>query len=167
MLRLKDLRRECSYSMSNSINRQLLHDTSQALENGHELPEEQRAYAVKILRMVNMLAFDGYDLEKIWRQQRDSSSKRIRKTIIEFKLFQAAHQAGKGLPETEKAVQALRSGVHKLPTAVAMIQAIEGITQTAAQKKLASITGRPHEDIKSVCARAKRKSKKATGDTSD
>jgi hypothetical protein len=141
------------------LDRSLLEGAATALAQGRPLSDQERLYAVEILQLTSFLCANGTDVLNIYRHVMKKNSARIGRVFDEMELLLYAQSHGVRLDLARDAAEALRSGVEAIPKAVALLQEAEGLTQTVAQKKIAEIAGREFENVKSVCARAKRRAK--------
>lgn len=142
------------------LDRILLESAASALAQGRPLSDQERLYAVEILQLTSFLCANGSDVLNIYRRVMKKNSVRVSRVFDEMELLLYAHSHGVSMDLAREAADALRSGVEAIPKAVALLQEAEGLTQTAAQKKFAEITEREFDNVKSVCARAKRRAKK-------
>lgn len=130
-----------------TIDRHKLQGIIRAMKAGEALDDEQRTYAVRLLTMVNQLAFGGDDLERRYEYQQRKGSERIQHNVNDMTLLGIAHRTGRGMDEARRFIQAKREGVHKTKAAVDLVKAVSGITTNAAINEVATILGRDPESV--------------------
>lgn len=141
--------------MDETLNRELLYRITKAIEAGDSLTDDERRYAAQILTTANHLAFDGYDIVRIYRKrQRESKNLEV---IRELQTFQMAHETGRGMKEAWALVKAERvnkeKGYHSLYEAINFMRVIFEMNEDQAIRAYAE---RHDRDIDTVDRQYKR-----------
>lgn len=150
------------------IDRELLHRVTLAIEKGEALTDHERAYAVRVLRTVNNLAFDGYDITRVYSNRK---AERMPKTLEEMQTLQTAVDAGQGLQDAWALIKAERNrsgkSHHSVYEAINYLKAVWGMNEDQAVRTYAARHGRTFESVDSSYKRRvsseKRKVEQARG----